>query len=67
VHEAGEARGDQPQAEAERHTEVLAVGLADRLRVFDESARQRKAHCLEDIGLSRRNSSQIFHSFALSW
>jgi hypothetical protein len=44
MHETREPGSDQAQPEAERDAEVLAVGLADRVRVVDEAARQSEAH-----------------------
>jgi len=60
VHEAREPRADQSQAEPERDGEVLAVGLADRLRVIHEAARQREAHRIERIGIRWPFSSQFY-------
>jgi len=55
VHEAREPGSDQAHPEAERDGEVLAIGLADRVRVVDEAARQSEAHD-QKISADRRQS-----------
>ncbi|HKA14424.1 MAG TPA: hypothetical protein VKH41_05365 [Myxococcota bacterium] len=61
--EAGQPRGDQPQPEADRDLEVLAVGLAHGARMVGEAARKAIAHHWERYRLPQAEFIAIYSHY----